>query len=69
MRTKVLFVCYGNICRSPLAEFIFKDMVRKAGLDDSIDAASCATSADHIGDPVDPRSAAELSKPGILCAG
>ena len=69
MRTKVLFVCYGNICRSPLAEFIFKDMVGKAGLDDSIDAASCATSADHIGDPVDPRSAAELSKHGISCAG
>lgn len=69
MKIKVLFVCYGNICRSPLAEFVFRDMVEKAGLSDSIETASCATSADHIGDPVDPRSAAELMNHGISCKG
>lgn len=65
MMIKVLFVCYGNICRSPLAEFVFKDMVEREGLSDVIDVASCATSGEHIGDPVDPRSRAELAKHGI----
>ena len=69
MRTMVLFVCYGNICRSPIAEFVFRDMVTKAGLSDSIECASCATSADHLGDGVDPRSEKVLAKHGISCAG
>ena len=69
MRTMVLFVCYGNICRSPIAEFVFRDMVAKAGLSDSIECASCATSADHLGDGVDPRSERVLAKHGISCAG
>ena len=67
MRTRVLFVCYGNICRSPIAEFVFRDMVAKAGLSDSIETASCATSADHLGDKVDPRSAKVMAKHGISC--
>lgn len=66
---RVLFVCYGNICRSPLAEFVFKHMVDEAGLSDRIDTASCATSGEHIGDPVDRRSAEVLSRHGISCAG
>lgn len=69
MRTRVLFVCYGNICRSPIAEFVFRHMVTEAGLSDSIETASCATSADHIGDAVDPRSAKVLAEHGISCAG
>lgn len=69
MRTRVLFVCYGNICRSPIAEFVFRHMVTEAGLSDSIETASCATSADHIGDAVDPRSAKVLTEHGISCAG
>ncbi len=69
MRTRVLFVCYGNICRSPIAEFVFRHMVAEAGLSDSIETASCATSADHIGDAVDPRSARVLAEHGISCAG
>lgn len=69
MKTKVLFVCYGNICRSPLAEFVFRDMVEKRGLQDRIETASCATSSEHIGDPVDPRSQRVLAQHGISCAG
>ena len=64
----VLFVCYGNICRSPLAEFVFKDMVEKEGLGGKIDAASAGTSGEHIGDPVDRRSAEVLKRHGISCA-
>ena len=66
---KVLFVCYGNICRSPMAEYVFRDMVERAGLSDRISCASCATSAEHIGDPADPRTAAVLAKHGVSCDG
>ena len=50
--TKILFVCHGNICRSPMAEFVMKDLVRKAGLEDHFTIASAATSAEEIGNPV-----------------
>ena len=69
MTINVLFVCYGNICRSPLAEFVFKDMVEKKGLQRRIYVESAGTSGDHLGDPVDRRSAAVLAKHGISCAG
>ena len=60
----VLFVCYGNICRSPMAEFVFKKLLDEEGLADRFYVASAGTSGEHIGDPVDGRAAAELpSKP------
>jgi protein-tyrosine phosphatase len=69
MVVEVLFVCHGNICRSPLAEFVFKDMVEKEGLSGKIYTESAGTSGFHIGDPVDRRSAEVMRKHGISCAG
>ena len=69
MSVKVLFVCHGNICRSPLAEFVFRDMVSKAGLSERVECASCATSTEHIGQAPDPRSQAQLANHGIVCSG
>lgn len=71
--TKILFVCHGNICRSPMAEFIFKDLVRKCGRAEEFEVASCATSREEIwngvGNPVYPPAREELAKHGIGCAG
>ena len=66
---KVLFVCHGNICRSPMAEFIFKDMVERAGLEDRFVIASAATSSEEIGNPVYPPARRKLSEHGISCEG
>ena len=70
---KVLFLCHGNICRSPMAEFIMKDMVAKRGLADKFHIASCATSTEEIwhgvGNPVYPPARRELAKHGISCDG
>ena len=66
---KILFVCHGNICRSPMAEFVMKDMVKKAGLEDRFVIASAATSRDEIGDPVYPPARRELASHGIGCDG
>ena len=70
---RVLFVCHGNICRSPMAEFIFKDMVSKQGLSDRFYIASAATSTEEIwngiGNPVYPPAREELAKHGIDCKG
>lgn len=70
---RVLFVCHGNICRSPMAEFIFKDMVKKAGVADKFYIASAATSNEEIwngiGNPVYPPAAAELKRHGLSCEG
>ena len=69
--TKIMFVCHGNICRSPMAEFIFKDMIRKQGLDQDFVVRSCATSTEEIwgdvGNPVYPPAQKELKKHGISC--
>ncbi len=62
---RVLFVCHGNICRSPMAEFIFKDIVRREGLADVIDAASAGTSAEELGCAVYPEARAYLRRIGI----
>ena len=70
---KVLFVCWGNICRSPMAEFIFKDMVKKAGLEKEFHIESRATHTDEIwngkGNPVYPPAKAKLAEHGISCEG
>ena len=70
---KVLFVCHGNICRSPMAEFIFKDVVQKNGLLDQFYIASAATSSEEIwngiGNPVYPPARRELAKHNISCDG
>ena len=64
-KIKVLFVCLGNICRSPLAEAIFKDKIKRRGLDQFIEADSCGTSNYHIGDSPDPRTIANATKNGV----
>lgn len=70
---KIMFVCHGNICRSPMAEFIMKDIVRRQGIADKFVIASCATSTEEIwgdtGNPVYPPAKAELAKHGISCEG
>lgn len=66
---KIMFICHGNICRSPMAEFILKDLVRKAGSEASFRIASSATSTEEIGNPVYPPAKAELARHGIFCDG
>lgn len=65
----ILFVCHGNICRSPMAEFYMKDLVERRGLADRFHIASAATSTEEIGSPVYPPARAELARHGIGCAG
>ena len=67
--TRILFVCHGNICRSPMAEFIMKDLVKKAGLEDRFQIASAATSTEETGCPVYPPARRKLAEHGIGCAG
>ena len=66
---KVLFVCHGNICRSPMAEFVLKDMAAKAGVGQQFQIASCATSREELGNPVYPPARRELARHGIACDG
>ncbi len=66
---KILFVCHGNICRSPMAEFVMKDMVRRAGLEKEFEIASAATSTEEIGNPVYPPARKKLAEHGITCNG
>ena len=66
---KILFVCHGNICRSPMAEFVMKDLVEKAGLAEQFEIASAATSTEEIGNPVYPPARRKLAEHGISCAG
>ena len=67
--TRILFVCHGNICRSPMAEFVMKDLVSKAGLADSYYIESAATSTEEIGNAVYPPARRKLSEHGISCEG
>lgn len=66
---KILFVCLGNICRSPMAEFVMKDIVRKASLEHEFEIASAATSTYEIGNPVYPPARQKLAENGIFCDG
>ena len=66
---RILFVCHGNICRSPMAEFVMKDMVEKAGLEDSFLIESAATSTEEIGNSVYPPARRKLAEHGISCEG
>lgn len=67
--TSILFVCLGNICRSPMAEFVFRDLVQKRGLGDLFHIASAATSAEELGNPVHPGTRRRLAQEGISTAG
>lgn len=67
--TKILFVCHGNICRSPMAEFIMKDLVTKAALADKFEIASAATSTEEIGNPLYFAARRILVQHGIECGG
>lgn len=67
--TRILFVCHGNICRSPMAEFVMKDLVKKAGLEERFQIASAATSTEEIGNPVYPPARRKLAEHGISCGG
>ena len=62
---KVLFICHGNICRSPMSEFILRDMVAKRGIADQFEIASAATSREEIGNPVYPPAVRKLREHGI----
>ena len=66
---RVLFICHGNICRSTMAEFVFKDMVTKKGLSDLFEIASAATSREEIGNPVHSGTKRILDGLGISCKG
>ena len=70
---RILFICHGNICRSPMAEFVMKDLVRKAGLEGRFEIASAATTTEEIwggrGNPVYPPARKKLAEHGISCEG
>ena len=67
--TRILFICTGNICRSPMAEFVMKDLVKKAGLEAQFHIESTATSTEEIGNPVYPPARRKLAEHGIDCTG
>ena len=67
--TRILFICHGNICRSPMAEFVMKDLVKKAGLEVRFHIESAATSTEEIGNPVYPPARRKLAEHGIDCVG
>ena len=70
---QILFVCHGNICRSPMAEFVLRDMIARRGLEAEATVESAATSTEEIwngiGNPVYPPAKAELARHGISCEG
>ena len=69
MKKRLLFVCHGNICRSPMAEMVMKRLVREAGRSDEFEIASAATSTEEIGNPVYPPARRKLAEHGISCDG
>ena len=69
LKVRILFVCHGNICRSPMAEFVMKQKVAERGLSTQFEIASAATSREEIGNPVYPPARRMLQSHGISCAG
>ena len=69
MKKRLLFVCHGNICRSPMAEMVMKRLVREAGRSEQFEIASAATSTEEIGNPVYPPARRKLAEHGISCDG
>ena len=67
--TRIMFVCHGNICRSPMAEFIMKDILKRQGIADRFTVMSSAVSAEELGNPVYPPARAELAKHGLASVG
>ena len=67
--TKILFICHGNICRSPMAEFVMKDLAAKAGRSGDFEIASAAVSREEIGNGVHHGTRRKLAQVGISCAG
>ncbi|MBP5339814.1 MAG: low molecular weight phosphotyrosine protein phosphatase [Prevotella sp.] len=67
--TRILFVCHGNICRSPMAEFVMKELVRRAGREEDFYIESAATSTEEIGNEVYPPARRKLAEHGISCKG
>lgn len=63
--TKILFICHGNICRSPMAEYIFKNLIKQAGLGDSFEIASAATSREELGNDIYPPAKDVLRRHGV----
>ena len=68
-QTRILFVCHGNICRSPMAEFVMKHLAEKAGVGDRLYVESAATSTEEIGNGVYPPARRKLAEHGIECKG
>ena len=66
---KILFICHGNICRSPMGEYVLKDMVKKRGLQHKFQIASAAVSREELGNPVYPPARREMAKHGVACDG
>ena len=66
---KILFICHGNICRSPMGEFVMKDLVQKAGLQTAFHIESAATSTEEIGNGIYPPARRKLTEHGISCSG
>ena len=66
---RIMFVCHGNICRSPMAEFVMRDLAMKAGRANEFRIASCATTSEEIGNPVHPGTRRMLAAHGIACVG
>ena len=66
---RVLFVCHGNICRSPMGEYVLKDMVKKAGVSDQFEIDSVAVSREELGNPVYPPARREMQRHGVACDG
>ena len=67
--TRILFICHGNICRSPMAEYAMKDFVRRAGKEGQFFIASAAATREEIGNPVYPPARRKLAEHGISCEG